>query len=96
MNSLLIEAIDKIQTQHNRVLLDAVGKCAVEFEKMSDNGGDSLYSEPARKWRTIEHHLKHAKQDNKKLSDELNDNELEWVIAAYLWCSVLSETTCFQ
>lgn len=95
MNSLLIEAIDKLQAQHNRVLLDAVGTCAVKFEKMSDNGNDSLYSEPARKWRTIEHRIKNVNSNDDELSEELSNDELEWVVAAYLWCSVLNETTCF-
>lgn len=96
MISLLPEAIDKLQAHHNRVILDAVTDCAVQFEEMGKRSSDTLYSEPARQWRQIEHKIQTAKKDNTKISNALTDNELEWVIAAYLWCSTNNDTTCFR
>ena len=95
MLRLLIEALDKLQKNHNRLLIDAVGDCAVTFESMSDSGTDSMYSEPSRKWRHIEPKLKTAKENNESISTALTNDEIEWVVTAYLWCSINNETTCF-
>lgn len=95
MLRLIAEALDKLQKNHNRLLIDVVGDCAVRFESMSDNRTDSMYSEPARKWRRIEQKLKKAKKNNESVSTVLTSEEMEWVAAAYLWCSINNETTCF-
>jgi hypothetical protein len=78
------------------VLLDAIGDCAVRFDEMSDSGKDSYYGEAARKWRHVEYRVKTVQKSSKALSKGLSGEELQWVIAAYLWCSINHETSCFK
>lgn len=85
MNELTEEAIRKLIKQRPQYVRDAVIDTADRFEAMSDGGTDSLYAEPARRWRWLGSTLDTLWTDGGDPDDEFDDGDYEYIVAGLLW-----------
>lgn len=90
--TLIEEAVEKLIHHDRQYVRDAVTDSAVRFEEMSDNGSDSTYAEPARRWRLLAARI--ASHDSAPADDYLSAEEDDywWVAAGILWYELNSRS----
>lgn len=86
MNSLIVEAVQKLIHSNPQYVEDALWDCEARFDQMSDNRVDSLYAEPARAWRRLAFNLKSSRDDpSENHRDEFDEDDYAMIAAAILW-----------
>lgn len=92
-NELVIEAVKKLIQKQPQYITDVLATVAVQFQSMSDNRNDSLYGEPAREWRFLEHDISAIRSaDDSMTVSELSTDDVEMITAAVLWYELNSRT----
>lgn len=84
--SLIIEATEKIVRNRPQYVENALWDCEARFSQMSDDGTDSVYADPARRWRKLAFDVKPSGSDSgKNTTDDLNEHDYHMIAAAILW-----------
>lgn len=83
---MIEEATQKLIANCPHYVEDAVWDSATRFESMSDNGTDSMYADPARRWRSIGHRLEANE------IDKFDTEDLTLIAAGILWYELNKST----
>lgn len=83
--SLLTEAVEKLTRNNPQYVRDAVIHSSDTFESMSDNGSDSLYAAPARRWRWLGADLEKVWNNGDDPDEHFDEDDYEMIAAGLLW-----------
>lgn len=90
---ILEEATEKLIETDPRYVRDCVAFSADQFEQMSDNGTDSYYGEPARKWNRLVFPLENIwTRDMTVAETDFNETDLWWIAVGILWWELNSRS----